>query len=334
MTRTRNNNRSAEDRYGRNGDPPSRIPYLTRDFTRSRGCVTLPPVTHRTRNPLPRLALAAALAALAVALLPAASPLAQEPERRAETEERIPGSRRAKPDLTDVDRLRIVTESDYPPFNYLDEDGVLTGFNVDLARAICDELAVECDIRSVEWDTLVPALHKAEADAAIASIRKTSASLEKLDFTDSYYFTPARFVALKSGAVVSTRPEELKGRRVAVQKDTAHEAYLRDFFPGIEMVPFDDVEKAKEALKAGEVDVLFGDGLSLMFWLNGTSSSNCCEFRGGAYFESRYFGEGVGIAVQKDNRTMLAIFNYGLALVRSSPRFEELLLRYFPLNAF
>lgn len=271
--------------------------------------------------------------ALAAVLAPARL-AAQETERRAEAEDRAPGSRRVRPDLTDVDRLRIVTDSDYPPFNYLDEDGALTGFNVDLARTICDELAVECDIRAVEWDGLIPALQKEEADAAIASIRKTPASLGQLDFTDSYYHTPARFVVLKSSAVASTRPEELKGRRVAVQKDTAHEAYLRDFFPGAEVVSFDDIDTAKQALKDGEADVLFGDGLSLMFWLNGTSSNGCCEFRGGAYFESRYFGEGIGIAVKKDDRKMLSIFNYGLDLVRGGPRFEELLLRYFPLNAF
>ncbi|MEC9367817.1 MAG: transporter substrate-binding domain-containing protein, partial [Pseudomonadota bacterium] len=111
-------------------------------------------------------------------------------------------------------------------------------------------------------------------------------------------------------------------------------AYLKDFVPGAVVVAFDDLDKAKEALRSGDVDALFGDGLSLMFWINGTSSSNCCEFRGGAYSESRYFGEGIGIAVKKHDRKMWAIFNYGLDLVRSSPRFEELLLRYFPLKAF
>ena len=78
---------------------------------------------------------------------------------------------RPKPDQFQFDRLRFVTDSDYPPFHYFDEEGVLTGFNVDLARAICEALAVECEIRPVDWEDLFKNLDDGEADAAIASIR-------------------------------------------------------------------------------------------------------------------------------------------------------------------
>ncbi len=53
----------------------------------------------------------------------------------------------------------------------------------------------------------------------------------------------------------------------------------------------------------GDVDLLFGDGISLAFWLNGTDSQNCCAFRGGPFIDSRYFGEGVGIAVKARERS-------------------------------
>ena len=77
---------------------------------------------------------------------------------------------RPKPEIH-LDRIRFITDSDYPPFQYFDEEGVLTGFNVDLARAICEALGVECDIRPVEWEDLYTDLDNGEADAAIASIR-------------------------------------------------------------------------------------------------------------------------------------------------------------------
>ena len=77
---------------------------------------------------------------------------------------------RPKPEIH-VDRIRFITDSDYPPFQYFDEEGVLTGFNVDLARAICEALGVECDIRPVDWEDLYADLDNGEADAAIASIR-------------------------------------------------------------------------------------------------------------------------------------------------------------------
>ncbi len=249
-------------------------------------------------------------------------------------ETEAPGFRRPKPDLADLEQISILTDSDYPPFNYLDEEGALTGFNVDLARALCDELAVECDVRSVDWSGLVPALENGETDAAIASIRVSESNLEKLDFTDAYYHTPARFVALKESALKETSPELVRGRKIAVVAGTSHEVFLRDFYPESEIVVFETAAKAKEALRDGTADVLFGDGISLMFWLNGTASENCCEFRGGPYGDSKYFGEGIGIAVRRGNRKLRVILDYGLARLREDGRLEELYLRYFPSSFF
>ena len=50
---------------------------------------------------------------------------------------------RPKPDMHGLAKLRFITDSDYPPFHYFDEVGALTGFNVDLARAICEALESE-----------------------------------------------------------------------------------------------------------------------------------------------------------------------------------------------
>lgn len=239
-----------------------------------------------------------------------------------------------KPDLQDLERIRFVTENDYPPFNYLDEDGDLTGFNVDLARVLCDELSVECSVRAVPWGQLVTSLKQGDADAIIASMRVSEEFLRELDFTDAYYHTPARFVALKSSAQKVVTPEALAGIKIGVVSGTAHEAYLGDFFSGSKVVTFDTADDAKAALRDGSVDFLFGDGVSLMFWINGTLSEGCCEFRGGPFTESKYFGEGIGIAVVKGNRKLREALNYGIFLTRSEGRFEELHLRYFPLSFF
>jgi len=244
------------------------------------------------------------------------------------------GLQRPKPDFVNLEQLRFLTNSDYPPFNYLDEEGALTGFNVDLARALCDELSVECILRSVSWPELLPALKSGEADALVASIRASRKTLADLDFTDSYYHTPARFVALRESPLRKTTPEALSGKKIGVVKKTSHAAYLADFYADAEQVPFENITKLKEALLSGAVDIVFGDGISQMFWINGTLSQQCCEFRGGPYADSRYFGEGVGIAVARGNRKLRAILDYGLEQLRIRGRLEELYLRYFPLSFF
>ena len=239
--------------------------------------------------------------------------------------------RRPKPDYQDIERIRFLTDSDYPPFYYYDEEGALTGFNVDLARAVCDELIVECDVVPLDWAELVPTLKRNEADAVIASIRPNQQTLEELDFTEAYYHTPARFI-MRKGEFDEVSQEVLEGKKIGVVANSAHQAFLGDFFSGSEVVPFDRATKAMEALKEGEVDVMFGDGISLMFWVNGTSSQNCCAFLGGPFTESRYFGEGIGIAVLRGNRKMRQVLDYGLARVRATGRYEELLRRYFPFS--
>jgi len=239
---------------------------------------------------------------------------------------------RPKPDMRGIEKLRFITDSDYPPFHYFDEVGALTGFNVDLAKAICEALEVECEVKDVDWAEIFPTIDRGEADAAIASIRISAESLEKVDFSSRYYATPARFVAQKTNALKDIRPETLEDMKVGVAKGTGHEAYLKLFFPDVPIATFDSVEDAAKALKSGAIDFVFGDGIGLTFWINGVTSEGCCEFRGGPYLDSKFFGEGVGIAVKKGNRQLAEILNYGLEQVHASGRYEELFLRYFPMS--
>lgn len=241
---------------------------------------------------------------------------------------------RPKPDLKELNELRFITDTDYPPFHYYDEVGALTGFNIDLARAICEALEVKCEIKETTWSDLIPSLDKGEADAAIASIRITQEVLEKVEFTSRYYATPARFVARKESDLKDIRPETVGGTKIGVAKGTGHEAYLKQFFPDAAIASFDTPEDSQKALQSGAIDLIFGDGIGLTFWINGMSSEGCCEFRGGPYLDAKFFGEGVGIAVKKGNRKLVEILNYGLEQVHASGRYEELFLRYFPMSFF
>jgi polar amino acid transport system substrate-binding protein len=230
--------------------------------------------------------------------------------------------------------IRFLTDSDFPPFNYFDEDNVLTGFNVDVARALCLELNLACDIQVRAWDQLLPALAKGEADAVVASHVVSPNALKVVDFTDRYYFTPARFAGKRGASRIDITPEGLEGRRIAVTKGTAHEAYLRAFFRDSTIRVFETVELARDALIVGSADFLFDDGISLAFWLNGTASRACCEFKGGPFAEPKYFGDGIGIAIKRGDTELKNLINTALRRMRENGRYEELLLRYFPLRVF
>jgi polar amino acid transport system substrate-binding protein len=230
--------------------------------------------------------------------------------------------------------IRFLTDSDFPPFDFYDEDGVLVGFNVDLARAICLELNTSCDIKARPWEELFAGLKKGDADAVIAGHRVTAAALKEVDFTDRYFHTPGRFAGRKDSAKVDMTPGGLDGKRIAVARGTAQEAYLRTFFRDSALVVYENPDLAREALAAGKTDFLFDDGISLAFWLNGTLSRQCCEMRGGPFLEPKFFGDGIAIAVPKNDPQIRLLLNKGLDRVRASGRFEELVQRYFPVRIY
>ena len=245
-----------------------------------------------------------------------------------------PRRRPERPDLTRITVIRFLTETDFPPFNYAGPDGAPAGFNVDLARLICEEMRVACTVQMRRFDTLLDALNKNEGDAVIASLAETPEMRLRVDFSDPYYRTPARFVARKDLKIDEMRPEALEGKKIAVVAGTSHEAYLKALFTEAELKLYSTADAARAALKKGEIDLLFGDGVSLAFWLNGTDSANCCVFRGGPYLESRFFGEGVGIAVRRGNDLFRQAFNWALFRLWEKGRFTDLWLRYFPISPF
>jgi polar amino acid transport system substrate-binding protein len=199
---------------------------------------------------------------------------------------------------------------------------------------VCEELKIACTVQMRRFDTLLPSLGDNRGDAVMASIAVTPEARKLADFSDPYYRTPGRFVARRDTALNDVRPEQLEGKKVAVVAGTAHEAFLKALFTEVDVRPYDTPERTREALRKGEVDLLFADGISLAFWLNGTDSQNCCAFRGGPFIESRYFGEGVGIAVKRGNDTLRQAFNWALFRLWEKGRFSDLWLRYFPISPF
>jgi polar amino acid transport system substrate-binding protein len=271
--------------------------------------------------------LAAPAPAAAQATQPAGSSVAApgfwDPRRRPE-----------RPDLSRITLLRFVTEVDYPPFNFAGPDGNPVGFNVDLARAICEEMHISCTVQMRRFDTLLDSLSDNRGDAAIASIAVNDDTRKRADFSDPYYRPVARFVARKETAMPAVKPEMLEGRKIAVVGGTAHEQYLRALFTEADIRALPNADAAREALRRGDVDLLFGDGFALAFWLNGTEAAGCCTFAGGPFTESRFFGEGIGIAVRRGNDTLRQALNWALFRLWEKGRFTDLWLRHFPVNPY
>lgn len=230
--------------------------------------------------------------------------------------------------------LRFITSDDYPPFNYYDEEGNLSGFHIDLANAICREMTVRCEIQVRSWQNIAQAFKGGDFDAIIAGLAINKENIKTLDFTNSYMRMPGRFATLKSRPQPLPSPNRIGGKTVGVVTKTAHEAYIKKFFKSAKIKQYRTQSQANNALQSGEIDYLFGDAIQIMFWLNGSLSKQCCKFHGNAYWDANYFGEGLSIAIRKGDMRLRVELNDAINKIRTSGTFEELMLRYFPINIY
>ena len=244
--------------------------------------------------------------------------------------------RMIKPDLSGRQRIRFLTTTDYPPFNFLDQRARLAGFNVDLVRAICEELDIQarCQIEAMPFGDLVDALRRGDGEAIVAGVAMTPATRANLVFSEPYLRYPARFVTRTDRPLPSPIAEALAGKTVAVEAAGAHAAMLGAYFPDATRQDFATRNEALAALKDGRVDAFFGDGVGLSFWLESNAAEACCAFADGPFFSDRFLGEGLAIAVAPNDAALAQSIDYAIGQIVQKQRFSELLLRYFPVSPF
>ena len=166
-----------------------------------------------------------------------------------------PRRRPDRPDLSRLTVIRFLTETDYPPFNFTGPDGNPAGFNVDLARLLCEEIKVTCTIQMRRFETLLDAITSNRGDAIIASLAVTPQLRARVDFTDPYYRAPARFVSRRDAVMPEVRPEYLEGKKIGAIAGSSHEAYLKAMFTDAELHPYasDDALRLGAAARRGRL---------------------------------------------------------------------------------
>lgn len=233
-----------------------------------------------------------------------------------------------------VRNIRFLTEDDYPPFHFIGPDGQLTGFEVELARALCLELKATCSIQPRRWDILRESLLGGQGDAIIAALKISTESRKEFAFSLPYFRNPGRLVTRRSAPFDAATLSTLAGRMIAVAAGSSHEAFARAHFSGAIVTTEASTAAALDAVNAGRADMAFVDGVSGAFWLNGEASQACCRFLGGPYFDSRTFGEGAGIAVARTNRRLAQALDWALQRLVREGVYARLYLKYFPVGIY
>ena len=229
--------------------------------------------------------------------------------------------------------VKIGTEGAYPPFNSIDTEGKLVGFDIDIANALCDAANFECEFVIQDWDGIIPGLIAKKYDAIVASMSITDQRKEVVDFTDKYYNTPAKFVAAK-GAELDISPEGLAGKAVGVQRATIHENFLRGEFPEVEVRAYATQDEANADLVSGRLDLVMADSVALLEGFLNTEEGQDFEFVGPDYSDPKYHGEGAGIAIRKGEDDLRATFNEAIDKIRADGTYEAIAEKYFDFDVY
>ena len=172
-------------------------------------------------------------------------------------------------------------------------------------------------------------------DAIIASLAVTPQLRARVDFTDPYYRAPARFVSRRDAVMPEVRPEYLEGKKIGAIAGSSHEAYLKAMFTDAELhsYPNDDALRLALAARRGRFHFRRRD-LAGVLDQRHRFRPNAARSRGGPFVESRYFGEGIGIAVRKGNDLLRQSLNWALFRLWEKGRYTDLWLRYFSVSPF
>ncbi|PJC88104.1 nickel transporter [Vibrio sp. HA2012] len=226
--------------------------------------------------------------------------------------------------------VRFGIEGAYPPFSKTEADGSLSGFDVDMANALCEELKAQCKIVPQDWDGIIPSLLARKYDAIIAAMDINEERKKKVDFTEKYAQLPSKFIA-KKGSGLEITAEGLKGKKIGVQRETTHDKYLTDKYgDSLEIVRYGSFDDAFLDLENGRIIGVMGDVPALEAGVINKVGGDAYEFVGPV----TWLGEGMGIAVRKQDQDLRNNLSKAIKALRKSGKYQEIAAKYFAFEVY
>ena len=229
---------------------------------------------------------------------------------------------------TDDNVLRIATEGAYAPFNYINADGSLGGFDIEIANAICADMQVTCEIMAQDWDGIIPGLKAGKYDAIVAAMSVTPERAQQVAFTDPYFSNTLVFLAKKDSSFDPAKVTDINAHSIAAQRSTISSQWLENTYPKADMKLYDTLSNAFLDLGAGRVDAMISDKLPAIEWLSSTSGNN--YVLKGAEID---INDNFAIAVRPNDEALQAKINTSLSNIKANGTYDKINQKYFAVPA-
>lgn len=225
--------------------------------------------------------------------------------------------------------LRVGVYGQDPPLSFTDENGRLSGFDIDFARALCRQARLECELVQSDWGELLPGLVQRRLDAVVASVSITDARRELVAFTRPYYDSPGRFVA-RAGRFPDLDPARLSGVRIGLRRGTTFDRYATDNLADrVEIYRYSTQPDALADLILGRTDLVIGDHIALVEGFLSIQGDAGFELVGPPLSDRRWFGDGIGVAVAAGDAALLKLLDDAVGMLHENGAFDLIRRRWF-----
>lgn len=160
----------------------------------------------------------------------------------------------------------------FAPFSFKGEDGKLQGFDEDLLDALSKKLGFTYQITPTEYDNMFMSVANGDYDLGMGQVCITDERKQKMDFTEPYAQAGLQFAVRKDSGITS--PDQLKGKKIAVEKGTASHKYVTEHFKDSEIVVFPQIAAAYLEVEQGKADALMQDKPNVAYYIKKHPDAN------------------------------------------------------------
>lgn len=234
-----------------------------------------------------------------------------------------------------ADELRFGVDPTFPPFESKAADGSLQGFDIDMGNAICQQMQVKCVWVQTGYDGIIPALHARKFDAILSAMAMTDKRRQQVAFTDMLYNTPSALLTRKDSKLL---PElaSLKGKTIGVAQGTTQEGFAQTMWgsQGVQVVSYPNQSEIYPDLASGRLDATFTNAAAAESGFLKTPQGAEYHIAGKPLYDPKYFGEGVGIGLRKDDGARIARINEAMAELHKNGIYDRLAKQYFSFDVY
>ena len=254
----------------------------------------------------------------------------------------------------DWDKIKIATEGDYPPWNFVDASGNLVGFEPELAKELCSRMNAACEIIPQKWRGIIKGLNAGKYDAIMAAMSITADRKKLVTFSRNYAGTPNVFVVRKDHPLANFRsdlkqltvddisPAEqaaldaifkaFKGKIIGVQVATTHSKFADQYMGDHAEIRIYDFQHTIDLdLYQGRLDAVIGD---FAYWLPLIKSEQGKDYKiVGPHMTGGPFGGGVGVAVRKKDQDLADMFSRVIEAAIKDGTIKKMAVKWFNYDA-